>query len=89
MPSSDDISAVIQSINKGAASGLQCFGFVTRTKTKKPGIDSTQKGGDLAWEWISAEVILREGDPAIVNDIVVEHSLCKPMQVIKDCLIEE
>ena len=88
-PSSDDISAVIRSINKGAASGLQRLGFVTRTKTKKPGIDGTRKGVDLAREWISGEVILREGDPAIVNDIVVEHSLCKLMRAIKDCLIEE
>ena len=88
-PSSDDISVAIRSINKGAASGLQRLGFVTRTKTKKPGIEGSRKGVDRVREWISTEVILREGDASIVNDIVVEHSLCKLMRAIKDHLIEE
>ena len=88
-PSSDDISAVIQSINKGAPSGLQQLGFVTRTKTKNPGIEGSRKGVDRVREWISTEVILCEGDALIVNDVVVKHSLCKLMRAIKDYLIKE
>lgn len=88
-PTSEEISGVIRTINKGAASGLQRLGFVTRTETKKPDLEDCQKGVERAADWLSSELVRRQGDLSIADGVVVEHSLCKLVRAIKDHLIDD